>query len=955
MENETSYQNSAKVFSSISKLVSDLDERLKKHIKGQAHAIYSIEEALFEAFTVKQLNYKGPIVSILMTGLPGVGKTELVEELSRCLGLPYLRVNMSSYSDKEASVFNFQGINESYRVSKPGDVTKFVDENPNAVILFDEADKAHQNVLNLLYQILEGGELEDACMRKKVSFKNTIVFLTTNVGAELFQDLGRYNYATLAESKIVNALNNEKNISTGEKCFTPALVSRFAKGKIVPFNRLNGQILCEIARERAEDIFQTFKTRYPNVTLECDAQKLAISLLLAKGWYADARGVSAEVEHFFGRQLFNTMSKYKEDNGDFSKISKVEFSFDFFDGEDRVKKIFEMENAHKVAVYCSEDERAHFENCKGLDIEFVTADSYVTSLNYDCAIVSVDLEKNESAMETFRRVKKQEDLPVYVFSMRKDVKQMDMKPFYCEGAEDVYIVKNGQTFSSWLENIKNSVQFSIVLSELGRANLVICYDTTSNYEWEDGQAVLKVKTFNYRLEKAVFATDEKEFVADHEIPNVKFSDIKGLNGVVDEVQDAMKFIKDYKKYIRAGVKIPSGFLFIGPPGTGKTLLAKAIAAEGKMPIIQRNAADYIRTYVGQGNEMLKRDFALARRYAPSILFIDEVDAIAKTRGRINSLDGIESILNNLLSEMDGFSHDYKKPVFVIAATNFEPNDERNGLDPAFVRRFDRRIKVNLPNAKSRMEILQFYLSKHDVQFSEAQLANFVQRSPGKSPADIEQIVEFAVRQSIGRSLEIKDLDEAFERITHGEKTEWGMETIRKMSYHEVGHALVAWITGKTPAYVTNIARGAHGGYMQHEHEEVMEYTKQDMLDRICVCFAGRVAGRLIYGNKGITTGASADLKTARNYAYALLDDYAMDDDFLLGINYAKSEKVKSLFDEKVECILKEQQMRAMKIIQQHQNALEQITDKLMVENSLNKQQIDELFTALIGEDKRLKY
>ena len=946
-QNERNMQNATKEFSAISKLAVTLGENLRRHIKGQTHAIYAIEESLFEAFTIKQTNNKGPLISILMTGLPGVGKTELVEQTAKYLGAPYLRVNMSSYSDKEASVFNFQGINESYRTSKPGDVTKFVNEHPDAIILFDEVDKAHQNVLNLLYQILEGGELEDACLRKKISFKNTIVFLTTNVGADLFQDLDRYNYATLSEAKIVNALNTEKNIATGERCFTPALVSRFVKGKIIPFNRLNGQILCNIATEKAGEIFNAFKTRYPNVELECDGTKLAKTLLLEKGCYADARGISAGVEHFLGTHLFDAMLKYEENGEDFSKLSKVKFSFNFFDGEDRAKNMFEEETRYKVAVYCDEEEFKEFENCNDLGFDFITTDEKVTSLSHDCALISVDLERNERALETFRSLKKQEDLPVYVFTFGKKVDRIDMKTYYCEGAEGAYIAKDGEVFEKWLGDIQKTVQFSKILSDLARANLVLCYDTISDYDFDEGQAVLHVKTFNYRLEKAVHTQDEGALVAEHEIPNVKFTDIKGLDSIVEEVKEAIKFIKDYKKYRRAGVKNSNGMLFWGPSGTGKTLLAKAIAAESGMPIIQRNATDYIRPYAGEGVLALEKDFSIARKYAPSVLFIDEVDAIAKKRGRLHALEASENVLNKFLTEMNGFVGNEKKPVFVIVATNFEPNDDANGLDPAFLRRFDRRIKVNLPNSKSRMELLQYYLGKHNITFPELQLTNFVQRSPGRSPAELEQIVEFAVRQTIGRRLEIEDLEEAFETISYGSKKEWSVETVRKTSYHEAGHALVAWLTGNSPAYVTNIARGSHGGYMQYESEEdKMDYTKQEVLDKICVSFAGRVAEQLKYGEKGITTGASSDLKQARSLACALVDEYAMDDSFLLGIANARSETAKKVFDEKVENVLKEQLFRATKMIKQNQSVLELFTEKLMAENSLNTCQIEEIFASL---------
>ncbi len=945
--------NKESVFPAISRMAADIRKNLSEHVKGQTYAIYCVQEAIFEAFTVQDPAHKGPKLCILMTGLPGVGKTEMVEQLAKQLGLPYLRVNMSSYSDKEESVFNFKGINESYKSAREGDVTKFVKENPNGILLFDEVDKAHQNVLSLLYQVLEGGELEDDYTRKKISFRENLIFMTTNVGAELFQDLDRYNYATLPEGKILNALRTEKNPTTGNVCFSPALASRFAKGKIVPFNRLTGTDLCEIGCVKAREVFALFAKRYPSIPIECDEYGLSRSLLLSKGVQADARNLTGAVNHFFGTHLFNVMQKYEENGEDFSKLSKIAFSFNFADAEDRVKRLLETQERYRVAVCCSREERALFDGYTRLDLDFVDAEQTVTSLNYDCAIVGVDLVKNERAMEYFRKLKKQDDLPAYVFTMAERADEIDMKPYYCEGCENAYLPKSGKQFFEWLDAIAENVRFARLFSDLGRANLVLNYDTLCSYEQQAEGVIMRVDTMNYRLERSVNAEDEGEMVRAHEIPKERFSDVKGLDSTVEAMQDYLKFLKGFKSYARRGIDPPRGVLLYGPPGTGKTLLAKAIAGESDMPIFERNATEYVQSVVGGTARAIRKDFTLARKYAPSIVFIDEVDAIAKPRGGLNGIEERESGLNALLSEMDGFRCDVKKPVFVIAATNFEPNDERRGLDSAFVRRFDRRIRVNLPDSKSRLEILQYYLGKYSASIPELMLMNIVRRSPGKSPADLRQIVEHAVRQSMGRTLEFDDLEEAFETVAYGDKKEWDEETVRKTSFHEAGHALVAWYTGNTPAYVTNVSRGSHGGYMQFDSEEdKLDYTRQDLLDKICVCFAGRAAELAGYGkDRGVTTGAGSDIEQARKFAYMLVDEYAMDEGFLLG-SCGRSETSKSLADERVSAVLAEQYARSIKLVTRYDAALRALVELLMQENSLDARRIDMLLTPLIPDRKR---
>jgi len=953
MKTESNYDYTSAVFSAATKLVGGLGERLSAEIKGQEYAINCVKETLFQAFTMKEQNYQGPKASIMFVGAPGVGKTQMAQTTAEYLGLPFMRVDMSGFADKEEALFNFRGLNESYKASRPGDVTSFVDEHPDAVLLLDEVDKAHQNVKNLLLQIFEGGELEDACMRKKVSFRNTIIFMTTNVGAQLFESLDRCNYATLPEKKVLDAMEKEINPATNSPWFSSAMVSRFAKGTIVPFNRLNGQQLCAIAEAKAQKLSRRFMEKYPNIRMVCDFEGLAKSLLFAKGSHADARNLTGAVEHFISARLFEAMEKYEENDGDLAKVRAVEYEFHFSDGEERVQRLFDRSETCKVAVFCDEEERAVFAPREGVHFEFVAMDDKVNSLDYDCAIVGVDLTKNERGMQFFRKVKLEDDIPVHVFSLNMDSDETDMKAYHCEGAESAYIAKRGVHFDDWLNDIVAGMQLSQTVAQLARANLILYYDTLCSYEETDEGVVLKVKAVNYRLERAVYAEDEGTMLASHEIPNVKFDDVKGLDSTVTEVKDLMKYFKDYKKYTRLGVRIPRGVLLVGPPGTGKTLLAKAIAGESGLPIFQKNAGDFFRPYWGQTEMEIRKTFSLARKYAPSFIFIDEVDSIAKKRGQGDNSEVMDRALNILLSEMDGFIHDDKKPVFVMAATNSPVSgDEKNALDAAFVRRFDRSIQVKLPDAQSRMEILQYYLGKHDIVLPELKLKNIVQRSPGKSPADIEQIVEYAVRQAEGKTVQMQDLEEAFETIAYGDKKKWDEATVKKTSYHEAGHALVAWLTGNTPAYVTNISRGGHGGYMQYDSEEdKLDYTRQELLDKICVAFAGRAAERLVYGEKGLTTGAGADVKQARKLAFALVDEYAMEEDFLLGVSDMQSEKTKQWFDEKANALLKEQSARATELLAGQRDRLERLVETLLRENSLNMKEIEDTL-ASFDDEKR---
>lgn len=937
------------VFAATAKFVYGLGEMLKSKIKGQRYAIYNFQEAIFEALTVKDERHKGPTIAALLSGLPGVGKTQIVQYTAEYLGLPYRRFNMSSYSDKEESLFNFKGINESYKAARRGDVTQFVDENPNAVILFDEVDKAHTNVLNCMLQILDEGRLEDGFTRKKVSFKNTIIFMTTNVGADLFQDPTQYNYATLAKEKILNSLRNECSPVTGYPCFSTAIVSRFAQGRIIPFNRLDGQTLCEISRARAQELIDVFKGRYPDVDLQCDVELLAKTLLLEKGNNADARNMTGEVEHFFGTHLFDVMQKYEERGRDFSKLKGVRFDFKYKDNGEYIEKMFFSDDKHKVAVFCGEEEKSLFDDCTELDLTFVSFEEKVSSIEYDGVIVSGNLKKNKRGLEFFRKTKENDYIPVHMFTTDENSDEIDMKIFHCEGAESVFMPNEGKTFTEWRSDIAKKLAFAKSLLELARANMVLKNDTICINEEDDEGIILRVDTVNYRLERAVYAEDENAVTNMREIPYTRLSDVIGVDAALNEICELIKEVKNYKNCIRKGRRVPRGALLHGVPGCGKTLIAKAVAGECGLPIFHRNAATLYDQYVGGTQKEIQKLFEQARRYAPSIIFLDEVDAIAKARGSYQASVSSELALNTLLSEMDGFTRDEKRPVFVIAATNFDPTHEKTALDKAFIRRFDRRINVGLPDAKGRLDILQFYLKKYSVDIPDASLTTIVDRSQGKSPADLVQIVDLALRLAENDDVTIAHLEEAFETVVFGDKKKWNVDVMKKTSYHEAGHALIACLTGKTPTFVTNISRGNYGGYMQSENgEERLDYTRQDILDKICVSFAGRAAEQMIYGVNGLTTGAGSDLKHARELAYMLLNDYAMDEDFLLGMGDVQSETTKQMFDSKANLLLKEQYARATNLLQKNKGMLDKLADALMQEHSLNARRINEVLQAVEG-------
>ncbi len=489
---------------------------------------------------------------------------------------------------------------------------------------------------------------------------------------------------------------------------------------------------------------------------------------------------------------------------------------------------------------------------------------------------------------------------------------------------------------------------------LARANRLIRFETAQRV-LENG-AEAEVILFDLRLEKAIKASDAGNILSMLSTPDQAFDDIYGAEEAKKELKFFVTYMNDPQRFRRNGASAPRGVLLYGPPGTGKTMLARAFAAESRATFIAAEGNQFFRGIVGQGAAMVHRLFSTARRYAPSVLFIDEIDAIARTRtGRDTDMaQDSEQILTALFAEMDGFSSDPTKPVFVLGATNYrvEPGAPMS-LDPAMLRRFDRRILIDLPNQENRKKYLKDQTDKKPLfAVSPEAIENLASRSTGMSLAQLASVLDLAIRTALqeGRdTIGDEALEEAFETFSGGEKREWKPEIVLRTARHEAGHALVSWLTGETPAYVTIVSRSGYGGYMQRgDREDRMGYTRQELLDRIAVSLAGRAAEIVYYGEEGgISTGASADLKNATELARQMLCTYGMDDEFGLAVFDPGAEAMLAAVQRRVNQMLSLQLKRAVELIAAHRDRMDNMVDALKRNNFLRAADIDKLLEGMV--------
>ncbi len=446
--------------------------------------------------------------------------------------------------------------------------------------------------------------------------------------------------------------------------------------------------------------------------------------------------------------------------------------------------------------------------------------------------------------------------------------------------------------------------------------------------------------------------DEKDKI------QVTFKDVAGLEGAKEEVQEVVDFLKNSEKYTKLGGKIPKGVLLVGPPGTGKTLLAKAVAGEAKVPFFSLSGSDFVEMFVGVGASRVRDLFAQARAKSPAIIFIDEIDAIGRARGKGGMQGGNderENTLNQLLTEMDGFGTDVN--VIVMAATN-----RADILDKALMRagRFDRSIYVDLPELHERKQIFDVHLAK--IKLDENIDREFLaKQTPGFSGADIANVCNeaalIAARNS-HESVNKQDFLDAVDRIIGGlEKKNKAIKPSekRRVAFHEAGHATISWLVEHAAPLlkVTIVPRGRSLGAAWYLPEERQLTTTQQMLDEICATLGGRAAEQTVLGN--ISTGALSDLERVTKQAQAMVTIYGLNDkvgnisyydssgqsEFSFGKPY--SEETAKLIDEEISKLIESQYQRAITILTENRDKLDALANKLLEKEVIFREDLEEIF------------
>ncbi len=513
------------------------------------------------------------------------------------------------------------------------------------------------------------------------------------------------------------------------------------------------------------------------------------------------------------------------------------------------------------------------------------------------------------------------------------------------------LAKENKVATTVKEESSSGIWVSLLLSFLPIVIIIFFFYMMMGQQGGVGGGVGRVMNFGKSKAKE----------ADKKANRVRFSDVAGAEEEKQELVEVVEFLKDPRRFVELGARIPAGVLLEGPPGTGKTLLAKAVAGEAGVPFYSISGSDFVEMFVGVGASRVRDLFETAKKNAPAIIFIDEIDAVGRQRGAGmgGGHDEREQTLNQLLVEMDGF--DGNEGVIVIAATN-----RSDVLDPALLRpgRFDRQILVGRPDVKGREAILRVH-ARNKPMADDVDLKVVAQQTPGFAGADLENVLNEAALVAARRNkkkIDASDIDEAEDRVIAGpaKKDRVISKKEREMvAYHEAGHTIVGLVLSRARVVhkVTIIPRGRAGGYMiALPKEDQFLMTKEDMFEQIVGLLGGRTAEEIIFNVQ--STGASNDFEQATALARSMVTEYGMSDrlgpvqyegnhQVFVGRDYgqtkAYSEQVAFEIDQEVRKILMEAHDKAREIIEAHRAQHKLIAEKLLEFETLDAKAIKSLF------------
>ena len=758
-----------------------LQKVLSLQIIGQDLAIDQVCDAFFYLCfrdankSSDKLTHRGPAMLLTFLGPSGVGKTFMAELIEAHLsddkkGTNLLRLDMSAYAGHQAHE-QLVGFNAAYSNAGAGVLTGFIKSHPDGVVLADEIEKAHRNTQNIFLQILDYGKIYENNTKESIDCSGLTVIFTTNLGRELYstpEKFGLLQNSQRIEDVILDALGKDvARQSDGDEPagLSPEMLSRLAKGHLVLFERLDGLALERIAQKTVEQVSAEIQNS-AGIRLEVGDPILLTLMVLRFGTNGDARRLTTGLRNYLYSCIKDMLFENKEMLlGEDNKVLLLKVNGlrivlpDVVSLPDPVKKA--MEDRSRILVIDEDQWTAEpVDNLEWHRVgDVAAADELLRAEKVDYILLDLNIGTSatdpgmDKGLEILRWIRTHyPEVPLYVFSETPERRKLSpetlqnvareggargvlQKLFYGNGEQDA---TNRNAFFRQLKEIDAMLRRERLLNYYRRHLKTLEFDLALRQEKLTDDGYLKLELTRVREIMAVAAKDRTQ-IGWVDIPTERFADIAGARHAKDRLMEISKWLANPGALRDLGLELPKGILLTGPPGTGKTSLARAVAGESQVPFFAISGSDVFKKWAGESEATIRHLFARAHSYAPSIIFIDEIDGIGGKRSVESGNDYRAGVLNQLLAQMDGFAQEPGRPVFVMAATNRPDILDSALLSPG---RFDLQIEVPPPSPDARKEIFELYMKKVPKE-DDISTDSLVARSAGMSGAEIRQVCKEA--------------------------------------------------------------------------------------------------------------------------------------------------------------------------------------------------------------------
>ena len=825
----------------------------------------------------------------------------------------------------------------------------FVTRNPECVLVFNDVEEVDNHLDKILALILNTGEYDG------INFRKTIMFFTTSLGQKIYTSSLSGNLSNVTSSSILNSLIHEKNSQAWIGNISKPLAMGLSRGKLLMMNYLEPLVLKKVIEDKLERKFAQF-TNNTNINVNYDLNELSTTLLYINNKEYNAQSVSSLVQYFVEKELndiYNQLDPITK-KPIITELKDINISLDFKNSPSNVLSLY-TSNVLKAMVICDKEHQEIIKkNIKKFkNIDFVFIDSLNELKDYsknDIDFVLLDVllnirkmkylptnleDYNTEGVDAFNYISTYwNDLPLFILSMNEyNLSYENYISFLIGNCKDIlsFNQKNIKSFVNSISEIHQAISLERNIKELIANSKVLTYNSTQILDKQTSS--LNVKLSHLALSFGQHQLLNGKLLSKQS--NFKFNDVVGNETAKNVLSVYIEYLKNPKKFLENGSKVPKGLLLYGEAETGKTRLVQALAGEACVTLFHHQAGEILIS-CGDSTDLKNKVheiFTIAKDNAPSILLIDDLDALIYDTENIVE----NSIVKFFMSELDFLTSDDEHPVLFVGTTS----ESKEEFPSKFIKKLDRCIGITLPNEKEREEYINKYLKQNEITtISNSVIHNIALRTFGEPIAYIKNIIDFVIKNAYGKTITDKMILDAIDLYDNGDESKHSDEINLSTAYHEMGHALVEILLGEHPSFVTIVSRGNFYGYTKTDsHEEDGSFTVADLRNQICCAHGGRVAEKLFFGDKGINTGYSNDIKMATYFAKQIVCSYGMGSTYAY-MGYLSNLQLPERYINEIEQIIKEEFDHCYELLNANKDLLEYLAKILFERNSLTGEEIE---------------